>query len=394
MTTAPKPHISTYTPTPGGGHARYTHELLSALAEQGAPRDIDVSLVTSVNLEPAFRTLAYPVHAILPALRPRAQFRNPVSWAISRLLFYGNRDGTFVRWVEGNDTVTGVHIHEYTPWLAMFHYPRLRKRGIKVMETVHNIRWNYVPPGLPKWLPNVCNRRAWQSCDALFVHTPALKQELADFLGPQHPPIFVTPHGVWANPGADPPPTSAQRLARRRLIFFGVINEYKGVHILLEAIEHLPDVTLVIAGAATDAAYRRRLEEMIAGLPNGQVTLIDRFIEDDELPALFAEGTLVVLPYVTFSAQSGVLHDALSWGLPVVGTDVGAVGESIREWNIGEVAPAGDAVALAQSIRRMLRPQAHGEAMSAIERVKSDLGWDKSASTILDAYEAVMHVER
>lgn len=390
----PNLHIAMYTPTAAGGHARYTHELITAVAEQGGRRDIEVSLVTSVNLEPAFRSSAYPIHAILPALRPRVQFRNVMSWAMSRFIFYWNRDGSFVRWVEGNGAIDGVHIHEYTPWLALLHYPRLRRRRIKVMETVHNIRWNYTPPGLPKWVPNVCNRRAWKSCDALFVHTPSLKQELADFLGPDHPPIFVTPHGVWANPDAGPKPASAERLGRKCLIFFGVINEYKGVHILLESLKQLPDVTLVIAGAASGAAYRSRLQEMIAGLPEGQVTLIDRFIEDDELPALFAGGTLVVLPYITFSAQSGVLHDALSWGLPVVGTEVGALGESIRGWNIGEVAPAGDAEALAASIRLMLRPEAYRQATTAVERARSELGWDKSASMILDAYEAVMRAAR
>lgn len=390
----PKLHITTYTPTPAGGHARYTHELLTAMAEQGVQRDIEVSLVTSVDLEEAFRTSAYPIHAILPPLRPRTDFRTLLSWAISRLVFYWNRDNHFVRWLEGSGAVDGVHIHEYTPWLALLHYPRLRRRRIMVMQTVHNIRWNSVPHGLPKWLPNACNRRAWRFCDALFVHTPALKQELADFLGPDHPPIFVTPHGVWTNPDARTQLASAERLAKKRLVFFGVINEYKGVHILLEALKHLPDVTLVIAGAASDTAYRSRLDEMIASLPEGQVTLIDRFIPDDELPALFAEGTLVVLPYVRFSAQSGVLHDAVCWGLPVVGTDVGALGESIRGWKIGEVAPAGDAAALAESIRLMLRPEAYNQATMEVERVKSDLGWDHSAATTLDAYEAVTHAAR
>lgn len=379
-----------YTPTPDGGHARYTHELLTALAEQ---RDMSVSLVTSVNLDAAFRTAAYPIHAILPALRPRAHFRNPMSWALSRLLFYWRRDSGFVRWVERHGAVDGVHLQEYTPWLAVLHYPRLRRRRIMVMGTVHNIHWNYLPSAIPSWLPRICNRRAWRSCDALFVHTPALKQDLADFLGPDHPPIFVTPHGIWTNPEARVQPL-AERLARKHLIVFGVIAEYKGVHILLEALKQLPGVTLAIAGATTDDAYRTRLQAMIADLPEGQVTHIDRFIEDAELPALFASGTLVVLPYVTFSAQSGVLHDALAWGLPVVGTDVGALGESIRAWNVGEVAPAGDADALADSIRTMLGPEAYGHAATAVERVKTELGWNRAAATILDAYRAVIHAAR
>ena len=53
-----------YVPTATGGHARYASELLGALHETGGRHD--VALVTSRDLAPEFRRVAYPVHDVLP----------------------------------------------------------------------------------------------------------------------------------------------------------------------------------------------------------------------------------------------------------------------------------------------------------------------------------------
>ena len=53
------------------------------------------------------------------------------------------------------------------------------------------------------------------------------------------------------------------------------------------------------------------------------------------------EATLVVLPYLRTDA-SGVLATAIGHGRPVVVSDVGSLGETVREFGLGEVVPPGD----------------------------------------------------
>ena len=74
------------------------------------------------------------------------------------------------------------------------------------------------------------------------------------------------------------------------------------------------------------------------------------------MPALFERSRLVILPYTYFASQSGVLHQALAFGRPVVATDVGALGECVRQWGIGPVVPPNDERALAEGIERALEP--------------------------------------
>lgn len=384
-------HVSMFTPTPDGGHARYSKELLLELAAAGASRGVSVSLTTSTNLDPAHFTDRYPVHAFLPPTVPRDGFRSPLSWAVSRIRHYRRRDKAFVDWAISN-RITAVHVQEYTPWNAFFDFRRLRRHGVRVFATVHNIRWNDYPPLMPHWLPNWSNRIAWRACDGLFVHTESLKRELSERLGPGHPPIWVMPHGVWTAPRkAATPADTAARLARRQLLFFGVVTPYKGADVLVRALEHLPDYSIVIAGASDDPDYAARLRKLAAQFPSGKVRIEDRFLAEEEIGPLFDGCSLVVLPYLTFASQSGVLHDAVAHGVPVIASDLGAIGESVRSWGIGEVVEPGNPVDLARGVRSATILENYARAVAATERVREERSWGASARVVLDAYEQVLH---
>jgi glycosyltransferase involved in cell wall biosynthesis len=387
-------NICMYTPSASGGHARYTHHVLSALSEQGRD-DVQVSLITSRDLDPKYRTRLYPIYDILPPLRARSAFRSTLGWGYSRLMHYRRRETTFLRWIEDHDNACdGIHFQEYSFWLAPRHFRWLKARGKRLFFTVHNIYLDtytlgnlsrVADPLLLHWF-----RTALRLCDVLFVHSEKLLRQLARFLGPGHPPIFVTPHGVWKIAGDNPTASSPEeRLRRRHLLFFGVIRPTKGLHILLDAMEDLVDCTLTVAGQLDDVRYREQIQAVVERLPVGRVELVDRFVEDDEMVQLFDRSSLVVLPYTSFSAQSGVLHDALAHGLPVVATDVGTLGESVRSWGIGQVVPPNDDAALAAAIHQMLTPHRYLQASGAVGRVRENLSWNRLAKIVIEAYRSV-----
>ena len=386
-------NVCMYTPSASGGHARYAHQVLSALSEQDRD-DVQVSLITSRDLDPKYRTSLYPIYDILPPLLPRSAFRSTLVWGYSRVMHYRRRERTFLRWIEDHDdSCEGIHFHEYTMWLAPRHFRWLKARGKRLFCTIHNIYPHGYTPGKIRGAESllICWRRiAFRLCDALFVHSEILQRQLAEFLGPGHPPIFVTPHGVWKFADDNLTVTSPEeRLRRRQLLFFGVIRPNKGLHVLLDAMEDLVDCTLTVAGQPQDVRYLEQIRAMVRRSPSGRIELVDRFVEDDEMIRLFDQSSLVVLPYTSFTAQSGVLHDALAHGLPVVATDVGALGESVRSWDIGQVVPPNDAAALAAAIRRMLTPDRYVRASGAVSRASKDLSWNRVAEVLIEAYRSI-----
>lgn len=378
--------VCMYTPAADSGHARYTHQLLTAMANLGRDQGVSASLVTSQDLRPEFRAAPYPIHPILPPIRDRETFGSGVAWAGSRVRHYLGRERMFLAWLRSQTNLAAIHFQEYAPWLAPAHFCALKKRYL-LFYTVHNIYPHDYPGILPKRVVDAWNRRSWRMCDALFVHSNGLQSALSDFLGPSHPPIRVTPHGVWnvAPPLAAAAPDD-ERSQRKQLLVYGTVRPSKGVHVLLRAMASLPDFRLVVAGEVTPPAYSDRIRGLVARLPSGQVRLIDRFIDEADVPGLFDESSVVVLPYTAFAAQSGVLYDALAHGVPVVVTDVGALGESVREWGTGLVVPPGDEVALAAAIRELTAPSCYRAAVPATARVRDERSWERSAEATIAAY--------
>jgi len=373
------------------GHARYTRDLLSAIAEVGPGFGIDIELVTGADLAPAYRSNRYPIHTILPPLLDRSVFRTKLGWGVSRVTHYVRRDGTFLRFLRENPEILVVHLQEYTPWQAARHFSYLRRKGVAVVMTVHNISnhghasQRYVKAMRTRW------RAGWRACSALIVHTEGLRDQLSTFLGPNHPPIHVTPHAVWEERSTPPVPAVAPRAGEpARLLFFGMIRRNKGLHVLLQAMEHLPNCTLTVAGEQESREYRDEILKLAARLPEGRIELIDGYIDEAKIAGLFDRAHLVILPYIGFAGQSGVLHQALAHGRPVVASDLGGLGESVRSWGIGEVVTAKDEHALVEGVRKAMIPDRYAEAAEATEKLRGELTWAKMAEATCDVYRSLL----
>src|SRR4051794_18009029 len=81
--------------------------------------------------------------------------------------------------------------------------------------------------------------------------------------------------------------------------------------------------------------------------------LVDRRIDADEIPGLFARSSAVVLPY-TDATQSGVVAMAFGFGRPAIVTNVGGLPDVICDGYNGLLVAPKDAGALAEAISRLI----------------------------------------
>jgi glycosyltransferase involved in cell wall biosynthesis len=217
--------------------------------------------------------------------------------------------------------------------------------------------------------------RVWpevlETSERVVVHSHRAVEQLAE-VGLGRERIERIPHPVFE--GEKIPPAKG-----RTLLFFGLIRDYKGLDVLLRALPEIPDARLVVAGDPLDP-----VPESVGGEVDWRL----RFISESELPALMSEATLVVLPYRRLDS-SGVLATAIGYRRPVVVTDVGSLGEIVREFRAGEVVPVDDPHALAEACTRLLEPKARAAAARGAGRAARELTWERAAEAHDELYRAV-----
>jgi len=110
-----------------------------------------------------------------------------------------------------------------------------------------------------------------------------------------------------------------------RILAFGKWGTYKKLELLIESFEEIvqrfPLARLIIAGGDHPATpgYVADVAHRFSGNPNIQFT---GYVEEEQVAALFASATLMVMPYSSATGSSGVAHLACEYGLPIVCADI------------------------------------------------------------------------
>ncbi|MGB3483046.1 MAG: glycosyltransferase family 4 protein [Mycobacterium sp.] len=260
---------------------------------------------------------------------------------------------------------TGTVLHSYLALavLAKWSDARLVIEFHEVQD-VGEARWSLVRRLTRAGMGYVLHR-----ADAVVVHSEYDRREICGI----YPyvagvPIEVIPHGPYRNHagftdscGRGAKVSGAPRSSPRsegpvRLLTFGVVRPYKGHAELAEAVRSLTrsglDLHVSVVGEVWQG-YRRPLDELAKILPADRLTVVDRYVDDADVPAFFAAADMVVLPYRRSSA-SGPLHIAMSCGLPVVTTAVGGLAEAAADYTGAVLVRPEDPVSLAEGIREAL----------------------------------------
>jgi glycosyltransferase involved in cell wall biosynthesis len=258
-----------------------------------------------------------------------------------------------------------------------------------MVTTVHDV---FPHPGDRFRVPGsgYTNRIPYYRSKHLIVHALPLKDQLQRYFNRPSDQVSILQIGELGNfyrHWSDNKPVEREANA---LLFFGRIWPYKGLRYLIEAMplieEVIPDVKLIIAG---------RGENLQQHFPNGvdpkRYEILDRYIAQSEVAALFQRSTVTVLPYVEAS-QSGVAALSYGFGVPVIASRAGALSDMIRDEQDGLLVPPGDARALAEAIVRFLKDAGMQERMraAALVRCQTDLNWSNIAAETVQVYQHVL----
>lgn len=314
-----------------GGIAQHTTELARRLA---ADRH-DVTLLSWRHQYPA---ALYPGQLEAPGDRPdTAAFErvhrvldwyDPTSWI---------RAGRALR---GADLVLVAHSNPFQvpAYTALLGAARARGTRPACVLVAHNV----VPHDAPAWQRRSVGVLA-RRLDGVVVHS-ASERVLADEHLPGVPSrtVDLPPFGPTLGPRTGAAPAAAPDPRQVRVLVLGFVRPYKGIPLLLEAARTAPQVRVTVRGECWDQALDAEIRAL-AALPElaDRVDYSPGYLDSAELDTLFAAHDVAALPYIEATgSQNAAL--AMSYGLPVLVSDLPALRSGVTPGRDGLVAAAGD----------------------------------------------------
>ena len=250
--------------------------------------------------------------------------------AAQRIVSTFNPLSYFKAYKEINKSEPEVFICNY--WMSFFGpmmgfiARRLSKKTIKI-GLIHNLT-----PHEKRFFDKPFNKYFINSYDGFIALSEFVLEDIKK-LNPNKPCIVI-PHPPYNNFNLKINQLEAQnKLAlnstKKTILFFGIIRDYKGLDLLIDAFNLLDDsYQLIIAGEVygDDGSY----DKLINKNTNSQrIYFFNQYIPDEEVHLYFSASDCIVLPYKS-GTQSGVAAIAEQFDLPVLTSNVGGISEKIN----------------------------------------------------------------
>jgi glycosyltransferase involved in cell wall biosynthesis len=199
---------------------------------------------------------------------------------------------------------------------------------------------------------------------ALLPHAQAVRAVL---------PLYDTSHWEVMEESAA---KAALGLTGPIVLFFGFVRKYKGLEYLIRALPEVlrqTTVQLLIVGEFWEDrdAYLQMIDEW--GLQQ-HVTVVDRYVPNEEIGLYFSAADVVVLPYVD-ATQSAVVSLAYAFDKPVITTHVGGLPEVVTDGETGFVVPPRDHAALAAAIVKYFQGDCALRFAANVKARRDTLSW-------------------
>lgn len=204
-------------------------------------------------------------------------------------------------------------------------------------------------------------------------------------------PCDFIPHPLYDHFGA----VESNTVARQKLgiasedkvvLFFGFIRKYKGLDILLEAMNDerikTAGIKLLVAGEFYEEAtfYTDLIHKY--GIASSCIMHTD-FIPNSEVANYFNAADVVVQPYRT-ATQSGISQMAYHFEKPMIVTNVGGLPEIVPNGKVGFVTEV-SAAAIAEAILQFFSPSTAEKLVEGVKEEKKKYEWHQMSAAIFKA---------
>ncbi|MDR2953562.1 MAG: glycosyltransferase [Prevotella sp.] len=249
----------------------------------------------------------------------------------------------------------------------------------KVISLVHN-----AIPHERTVIDKPLARFFFNRCDAFIVMSEPVRDSLLT-LKP-NAKILLQPHPIYDQYAERTDKQSACRTLgikddKKNLLFFGLIRDYKGLDILIDAMQELDESYQLIIAGECYGSFGKYQEAINKSPLKDNIVVYEQYIPDEMVSTLFSAADVLVLPYRS-ATQSGVVALAYQMELPMIATNVGALGTTVKDSGTGMVINSVSETAIADGIKEYFSSDLSETYKKNLKKEKTRLSWNNFATSI------------
>ncbi|MEU1602738.1 glycosyltransferase [Micromonospora matsumotoense] len=305
------------------------------------------------------------------------------------------------RWRGGDWVPEVVHAHFWMSGLAAL--TAGRQTGVPVVQTYHALgtvkkRYQGVQDTSPARRIGY-ERELGRAVDRVVAQCRDEVGELVR-LGVPRSRMTVVPSGVNLDTFAPLGPAVEREPDRPRVLTVGRLVERKGFQTVIRAMALVPDAECVVvggppAGLLETDPYARRLRALAGTCGVADRVRLVGAVPREEMGRWYRSAdVLVAAPWYEPFGLTPL--EAMACGVPVVGTAVGGIRDTVVDGVTGDLVPARDPQALAAALGSLLgdRIRRFGYATAALQRARRSYSWATAADRLAEVYAEVAAVHR
>lgn len=226
----------------------------------------------------------------------------------------------------------------WIPFMGMclgFIARRLKKRGVPVYAITDN-----VIPHEKRIGDRLLTKYFINGCDGFITMSKSVFEDISLFTSNSRKLCLYHPvYNVFGEKSSRENSLKALSLLEANyLLFFGLVRDYKGLELAIEAMSNPKikelDLKLIVAGEFYSC--KEKYLTLINKLGLDNVVIHDEFIDKEKVKYYFGVADAVVQPYIT-ATQSGITQIAYHFETPMVVTNVGGLAEIVEDGKQGYV---------------------------------------------------------
>jgi len=243
-----------------------------------------------------------------------------------------------------------------------------------------------VIPHEKRFFDGFCNRFFLKHNDGFVVMSDAVLKDLLS-IKPDAKYIRVN-HPVYNHFPAPIKQEIAQQTlnldtTKKTILFFGFIREYKGLDLLIQAMNLLDDSFQLIIAGEVYGSFDKYQELIDNSKAKSRIALFNQYIGDNEVSDYFSAADVCVLPYKS-ATQSGITSIANHYNLPIIATNVGGLKETIHHHKTGLIVDKPEITEIADAIKAYFDGNFKASFSVEIEKEKLENSWENFVAKIID----------